>query len=129
MKCPACDGKGGFTCYFGEYDECDVCNETGKVTRARAKRYHDELAAEDARIDALMAAPCPLRGVPEGNHVMAPRANGCTELGRRHVNVVRSAAEEIEELRACVRALCDETSARKLLSFATAEAIFSEGED
>lgn len=39
---------------------------------------------------------------------------------------LRKAAAEIEELRLCIRALCPEIEARKLLSFKTAEAIFAQ---
>lgn len=39
--------------------------------------------------------------------------------------LVLAARDEITELHACIRKLCPEIEARKLLSFATAESIFS----
>ena len=42
MKCPRCNGKCGFWDYFGEWLDCGLCNETGKVSLwKRAKWFVD----------------------------------------------------------------------------------------
>lgn len=52
---------------------------------------------------------------------------GPADHGKRSFQqFLRDSADKLEELRACIRKLCPEIDARKLLSFAAADAIFSE---
>lgn len=55
MKCDHCGGKGGGTDYWGEWWECSKCEETGKLTPARIKRWNDEIAAIEADMERQMA--------------------------------------------------------------------------
>lgn len=53
---------------WDEWDECSCCNpkggnETGMTTTARVAEYQAALAAEDARIDAMMKQPCARCGI------------------------------------------------------------------
>lgn len=44
MKCPVCDGLGGFNEYFGEgvtmHEECGFCNDAGKISIFQWISYH-----------------------------------------------------------------------------------------
>lgn len=63
MDCPECSGRGGGTDYWGEWDDCPCCKGAGKCSPDRHASYRAYLVAEDARIDAIMSAPCEKCGV------------------------------------------------------------------
>lgn len=51
-----------------EWDECRCCNpkgenDSGKVSEKRIAEYRAEIAAEEARIEAMINAPCNRCGV------------------------------------------------------------------
>jgi hypothetical protein len=48
VPCPACNGKGGKTDYWGEYDECSQCEDTMLVSKRKAVEIQARLDAEDA---------------------------------------------------------------------------------
>ena len=43
VKCPVCDGEGGSFCYYGEWSECSLCNESGKVTRKQIAQHEEDM--------------------------------------------------------------------------------------
>ena len=50
--CPACQGTGGSTDYWGEYDECPCCQEgEGRCTSGRADEWRRQQAETDAWSD------------------------------------------------------------------------------
>lgn len=71
MKCPECGGKAGHHPSgdgWEEWDECRCCNpkgdnDSGQVTAERLAAYRADLAAEEARMEAIINAPCAKCGV------------------------------------------------------------------
>jgi hypothetical protein len=55
ITCPSCDGAGGFKDYFGEYDECLLCEERGEVELELAFQWHKANAEMDRWIEAEVA--------------------------------------------------------------------------
>ncbi len=45
--CPVCNGKGGSFCHDGEWSECYLCNESGKVTRKQIAKHEEEMKRLD----------------------------------------------------------------------------------
>ena len=50
VDCPACDGKGGHTDYFGEYNECHYCKETGKAAPENVEKFRTQIEEEEKAI-------------------------------------------------------------------------------
>lgn len=63
--CPQCDGEGGYTDYWGEYDACVLCAERGKLPAAEAWWWEQEIILLDLRIQRLAEGrpPSMLRGL------------------------------------------------------------------
>jgi hypothetical protein len=54
VTCPMCSGQGGWTDYWGEYDECSLCKEAGTVTPEQAAAHAAWEAAQDRLVDAMI---------------------------------------------------------------------------
>lgn len=56
MKCPLCDGKCGFWDYFGEWLDCSLCKETGRVSTKQRRQFFEDIKRVDTMIEKEFAA-------------------------------------------------------------------------
>lgn len=69
MKCPVCDGHGGGSDGFGEWDDCQCCASKGTITNTVYDAWVAENARIDAQIDREMRAKCKKCGAIVGDHI------------------------------------------------------------
>ena len=55
MTCPECNGKGGGSDYWGEWDDCQCCKGRGLATTKRVREWREEIAEMDREVDRAVA--------------------------------------------------------------------------